>query len=246
MNKLLLTVVALALPLAAIAQDAAKAAPAKNIANVYTIEPKPGEESQLEAAIAAHAKKYHKGDFAWHVATILSGPGEGGYLVVEGATSWTAFDDRGDLGAEHTKDYVTTILPHVAKSSPASYYRHLQQLSVKGGDTSSKSVAMHFKVKPGCGGDLYDALKQWKEIYAKLGMVVDVWQTAFSGGNEYVVVFGLKHGLKDFDEESPNFRKAANELYGPRAYERLMQVEADTCSGIWQELLEFKKDLGSP
>lgn len=245
MNRILTTLVALALPLAAVAQDAAKAAPAKNIANVYTIEPKPGEATQLEAAIAAHAKKYHKGDFAWHVATILSGPGEGGYLVVEGATSWTAFDDRGDLGAEHMKDYETNVLPHVAKSSPASYYRHLEKLSVKGDKMSSKSVALHLHVKPGRSGDIYDALKQWREVYAKLGMVVDVWQTAFSGSTEYVVVVGLKHGLKDFDEDSPNFRKAANDLYGPRAYDRLMGIEADACSKVWYELLEFKGDLGS-
>ncbi len=240
MNKLMIPLLALALPLAAVAQDAAKAAPAKNIANVFTVEPKPGEGSQLEAALLAHAKKFHTGDFAWHIGSILSGPAEGSYLVVEGATSWTAFDGRGDLGAEHMKDYETTVLPHVARSTPANYYRHHEKLTVKAGDMSSKSVAMHFQVKPGRSSDLYDALKQWREVYAKLGLAVDVWQTSFSGDTEYVVIFGLKHGLKDFDEESPNFRKAATELFGPRAYDRLMGIEADSCSRIWTELLEFK------
>ncbi|HVU22613.1 MAG TPA: hypothetical protein VHE13_00710 [Opitutus sp.] len=245
MKKLVSLVLAMALPFAAPADDAAKPAPAKNVVSVYSVEPKPGHAADLEAAIAAHAKKYHHGEFAWLVASVMSGPNEGKYLLIEGPASWTAFDDRGDFGAEQMQDYKTTVLPHVASSTPAIYARYHEELSTEVGEVSSKALVLHLELKPGRGGEAYDALKEWQAIYAKLGLPVEVWQTTFSGQASYVVLFRLKHGLKDFDEEWPDFRKAATGLFGPRAYERLQQASADNYSSTWNELIEFKADLGS-
>ena len=43
--------------------------------------------SEFEKAIANHAQKYHKGDVAWRVWSIQSGPDAGGYMVTEGPST---------------------------------------------------------------------------------------------------------------------------------------------------------------
>src|SRR5450631_948790 len=88
----------LLLPLMCISQN-------KNVINVNRIFPKADKILELEKAIAAHAQKYHTGDWKWRVFEIQSGPDAGGYHITEGPVSWDMMDKRGDLGAEHTADW---------------------------------------------------------------------------------------------------------------------------------------------
>src|SRR5436190_15852676 len=77
----------------------------KNVISVTRVFPKADKIGQFEKALAAHAQKYHSGDWNWRVYEIQSGPDAGGYHIVEGPTTWDALDGRGDLSAEHTNDW---------------------------------------------------------------------------------------------------------------------------------------------
>lgn len=242
--------IALAVPLAVVAQDQTKpapaAAPAQQVISSYRIMPKVGHDKALETALASHAKKFHKGENVWRVGVIMSGPDEGMYHIVEGPTNWAGVDSRGDLGEEHTKDYLDNIAPHVEKSTPNTYLTYVTDLSSTGPTQWTNKVMIdRLVVKPGRGADLYDALKKWKAINDKLGLAVAVWHAAFSGENSYAISYRLKDGFKVFDEDKPKFRKAADELFGPNEYARLLQADTDDLVTEWQELVEFKPELGS-
>ncbi|HUQ96436.1 MAG TPA: hypothetical protein VM010_02140, partial [Chitinophagaceae bacterium] len=53
---------------------------------------KNGNAPDFEKALANHAQKYHKGEVAWRVWSIESGPDAGGYMVTEGPTTWSTLD----------------------------------------------------------------------------------------------------------------------------------------------------------
>jgi len=249
MKKLASLLLAMALPLAAVAQNPAPATPAapkKNVLSSYRIAAKPGHTAALKAALATHAEKFHKGDQAWRVGEILSGPDGGMFHIVEGPTSWTTLDDRGDLGAEHMKDYETNIAPHVEKSTPDTFATYQASLStVPAMQWSNKVISIHCVVKPGRGSDTTDTLKKWKAIYEKRGFNVAVWHSAWSGDDSYTLAFRLPNGLKDLDAEAPSLRKICDELFGVNEYARLQQAAADNYSRVWSEMIEFKPELGS-
>ena len=248
MKKLTCLLLAMALPVAVVVgQDAKKsAAPTKPIViSSYRVVPKPGHAKQLEAALSAHAKKYHKGDFSWRIGEVMSGPEAGAYHITEGPSSWTSIDGRGDLGAEHTKDYETTVLPHVEKSLPDRFMTYQTALSTVGATQWTNKVAVqHMVQKPGRGAAITEAMTKWKAIYEKAGLNVAVWRTSWSGETTFALVFRLKDGFKAFDSP-PEFRKVADELFGAGAYDKLQQAAADNYSQIWSELIEFKPDLAS-
>jgi hypothetical protein len=248
MKKLACLLVAMALPLAVVAQDTKKAAPATKpvVLTSYRVDPKPGHAKQHEAALAAHAKKFHKGDHAWRVGEVKSGPDGGMYHITEGPTTWTGLDGRGDLGAEHMKDYETNVQPHVEKSTSDSILTYQTSLSTVDALKWTDKVAItHLVVKPGRGGAANIALKKWKAVYEKLGLNVAVWRTSWSGETTYALVYRLRNGLKQFDEPTPEFRKTADALYGDGEYERLQQAAADNYSKMWSEIIEFKPELAS-
>lgn len=248
MKNIIRLFLAALLPLAiVVAQDTKKSPATKPVVlSSYRIMPKPGHEPQLEAALAAHANKFHKGDHAWRVGEVKSGPDGGMYHITEGPTSWTALDGRGNLGAEHMKDYATNVQPHVERSSPELLLTYQTSLSTTDATKWTDKVGIaHYVVKPGRGTQTTDALKKWKAIYEKVGLTVAVWRTAWSGETTYVLVFRLKTGFRQFDEPTPEFRKAADELFGAGEYERLQQAAADNFSKTWSELIEFKPALGS-
>src|SRR5688572_16699804 len=102
MRKLLFLLVAL--PVVAVAQD-------KTVISYNRVFVKQDKVQPFEKALTQHAQKYHTGDVLWRVSTIESGPDAGGYHITEGPTTWESMDKRGNLGAEHTRDWENNVLP---------------------------------------------------------------------------------------------------------------------------------------
>src|SRR5213595_1723039 len=101
----------------------------KNVVNANRVFPKVDKVLEFEKALAAHAQKYHTGDWKWRVFEIQSGPDAGGYLTAEGPTSWEALDGRGNLGAEHTNDWNKSVAPYVTDKFEATYGIYVDSLS---------------------------------------------------------------------------------------------------------------------
>lgn len=252
MKKMLSLFSALAFSALAFAQsDTAPAtatpkAPDKDIISAFRIHVKPGHDKAFRAALTAHAQKFHTGDVRWRVGEIMSGPDGGGYQIVEGPTSWTALDDRGDLGADHQADFDQNITPHIERISSDSYAAFQEELScVKMEQWSNKVMSMHYYVRPGRGALAYDVLKRFKALWEKRGLNVAVWASRFSGPTQYTAAFRLKNGWKDFDLDGISNREAANALWGSAAFDGLMADMAQAFEKVSSELVNYDPALGS-
>src|SRR6476620_2221346 len=143
MKRLLL--VLMLSPFLSIAQE-------NNVGSATRVFPKQEKLMQFEKALAAHAKKYHTGDWAWTVFSIESGPDAGGYQYNEGPVTWEKIDARKDLGAEHTADYMSNVAIYLTDRYSASYSEYRADLSSVEVTKLADNVQLnHVYPKPGYG-----------------------------------------------------------------------------------------------
>lgn len=230
----------LALPFIALAQD-------KTVVSVNRVFPKQDKVQMFEKALAAHAQKYHKGDFAWRVYSIESGPDAGGYHITEGPASWDAFDKRGDLGAEHTADWDRNVAPLLTDRVSNSYSVFRPELSsVELTAYSDKISITHVYPKPGYSGDLEEMLKKLKKVWDASGQTIAVYESSGSGEPQMALVTRYKQGLK---ERERNFRAPMKERYesanGSGSWESYTQSIRSGIERTWSEMLFLKPALGS-
>jgi hypothetical protein len=228
------------IPFAAISQT-------KNVISTHRVFPKVDKVLEFEKALTIHAEKYHKGDVAWRVFKIQSGPDAGGYMISEGPTSWEAEDTRGDISPEHTIDWNKNAAIYLTDKSSVGYYVYQDSLStVALGDYSDKVNITHVYPKIGKGDDVVKMIKKLKKAWASSGITVAVYSASSSGPAQYTIVTRYKQGLK---ERTPGFRKPFKEIYeavnGEGSYEQYLKDASDFINESWSELLFFKKDLGS-
>ena len=247
MKKLTCIILMMLFPLLGFTQEAKKEAPKKGTLSSYRVSAKDGHNTALKAAITAHAQKFHTGNWKWRVSEVLTGPDSGAYLIVEGPNSWTDLEGRGDLGPEHMKDYETNITPHVEKTSPEVYATYQEDVStvVAGAFSPNKTLIRRVYPKPGCGPQVYEALKTWKKVWEKRGSNVGVWSTFYSGEPSYLIVNRLKNGWKDLDEDIISIRKAADEVGGPGTYDKMLEEIKLNVEKTVDEMIEFKPELSS-
>lgn len=234
------------LPLGLMAEDAKMSGPRKGTISSYRIVPKDGQSSALKAGMAAHAKKFHTGNWKWRVYEVLTGPETGSYMIIEGPNSWTTIEERGAPAPDQLKDYADNILPYVKNSLPETYATYVADASTAGADySSSKILISNCYVKPGRTDRARDDFKAWKKVYEKLGFDVVIWRTFFSGEERFIFTGGLKAGFKDLDDPSNNLRKAADEVLGVGARDRFADSESANYARIVTEIIEFKPELSS-
>jgi hypothetical protein len=228
-------------------QEAKKEAPTKGTISTYRIFAKAGQQAALEAGIAAHVQKFHSTNWKWRVYEVLTGPDGGALMILEGPNSWTDLDSRGDLGAEHQKDYDTNIGAHVEKSTPEMYATYQADLSTAaaGAYSSNKTLISRVYPKPGRGAAYRATMESWKKVYEKRGTNVAVWSIFFSGEPGFMIATRLKNGWKDFDENTTSMRKSADEAGGPGTFDRLQEEAARNIDHTVGEMIEFKPDLSS-
>jgi len=231
----------LALPSLAMSQT-------KTVISVDRVFPKQDKVHEYEKALTAHALKFHKGDWAWRVYTVESGPDAGAYHIVEGPMSWDGLDHRGNLGEAHQSDYDKTVLPLTnADKGSTSYSVYREDLSsVKLTDYSDKISVNHVYTKPGYGPEMEELLKKLKKVWEAGGQSVAVYEASSSGAQQFIIVTRYKQGLK---ERETGFRKPMKERYdaanGAGSYDAYMQGVKNVVDHSWSELLFYHPELSS-
>jgi hypothetical protein len=230
----------LALPFFSLAQD-------KNVVSVTRVFPKVDKVAAFEKALTAHAQKYHKGDWAWKVFTIESGPDAGGYQIVEGPVTWDAVDTRGDLGKAHMADYNLNITPLLQDRGSVSYSVFRPELStVALTDYSNKIAINHVYYKAGYLDETEDIIKKVKKMWDASSQTIAVYEASASGEPQFIIVTRYKQGLKERDM---GFRKPMKERYtqanGENSWEDYIKGLKNVVDHSWSELLFFHPELGS-
>ena len=137
-----------------------------NVVSTFRVFPKSDKLMEFEKAFAAHAQKYHTGDWKWRVLSIESGPDAGGFHVVEGPLSWEQFDKRGNLGMAHTADWAKNVAPLTLDRGSSGYAEYSSELSnVAITDYTEKIVINHMYPKPGMVNQATDLVKTLKKVW---------------------------------------------------------------------------------
>jgi hypothetical protein len=203
--------------------------------------------AEFEKALASHAQKYHKGDVAWRVWLIESGPDAGGYMITEGPSSWGTLDGRGDISTEHTVDWEKNVLPLTTGVGQSGYYDFQADLStVQMTDYADKIVINHMTAKPGRINDMKSLIQKMKKTWEGSTESVAVYTIAFSGEPGYIYVSRLKNGLKELsiDYRKP-FADRYNTANGAGSFDSWLKDYADVVQNRWSELLTYKPLLSS-
>ena len=230
----------LAIPLLGVSQT-------KNLVSTNRIFPKADKVLELEKALAAHAQKYHKGDFRWRVFEIQSGPDAGGFHITEGPTGWTALDTRGNLGTEHNNDWNKSVTIYLTDKYSSGYSKFDDTLSTAGfTDFTDKIIITHIEPKPGMVVALRALVAKMKKAWAAGNESVAVYTSLFSGEPQIALVNRLKDGLKELED---NYRKPMSQRYGEAhgagAWNNYMKEYASAVERRWSEMLFFRADLSS-
>ena len=227
-------------PLAGIGQN-------KNVVSANRIFPKVDKVLEFEKALAAHAQKYHTGDWKWRVFEIQSGPDAGGYHITEGPNSWDQIDTRGNLGTEHNNDWNKSVAAYLTERASNQYSVYQDSLStVALGDFSDKIEITHWYPKIGWGNKIREAILTMKKAWEAGGQSVAVYTASSSGPAQYALVTRYKQGLK---ERAQGFRKPFKERYeganGEDSFEDFLDTIREYLKDAWSELLFLRADLSS-
>jgi hypothetical protein len=219
----------------------------KNVINATRVFPKVDKVLEFEKALAAHAQKYHTGDWKWRVFEIQSGKDAGGYHITEGPVSWEAIDGRGNLGTEHNTDWNKNVAVYLSDRGTSSYSVFQDTLStVALTDWADKINITHWYPKIGWGGKIREVINKMKPAWKAGGESVAVYQASSSGPAQYTLVTRYKQGLK---ERTAGFIKPFKERYeaanGEDSYEDFLNVLREYVNDAWSELLFYRADLSS-
>lgn len=219
----------------------------KNVINTSRLFAKQDKNAEFEKALAAHAQKYHSGNWKWRVFEIQTGPDAGGYHIVEGPLTWDDFDKRNDLSAEHTADWNKNVAPLTTGQGGQNFSTFDEELStVAISDYSDKIVVIHMYPKPGMINNANEMLKKLKKAWEAGNEKIAVYRPAFSGEPQIVTVSRLKEGLKELDS---SFRKPMAERFnaanGEGSWDAFQVEYSKNIDRRWAEMLFYRADLSS-
>ena len=219
----------------------------KNVINSFRVFPKPDKNAEFEKGLAAHAQKYHKGNWKWRVFEIQTGQDAGGFHITEGPLSWEEFDSRGNLGAEHTADWNKNVAPFTTGMGTQSYSTYNADLStVQLTDYSDKIIISHMYPKPGMLNGVTELIKKQKKVWEAGNESVAVYSASYSGAPQYTTVTRLKAGLKELDDSYRKpFPERYNAAHGDGAWAKWLEDYAKNVESRWSEMLFYRADLGS-
>ncbi|RYY22464.1 MAG: hypothetical protein EOO04_15745 [Chitinophagaceae bacterium] len=218
----------------------------KNVISFNRVFVKSDKVQPFEKALASHAQKYHKGDVTWRVSFIESGPSAGGYLIVEGPTTWESMDKRGNLGVEHTSDWEQNVMPFTTEKYESGYLVYRPDLStVQLSAFSDKTAINHVFYRPGYFEESEAILKNLKKAWEG-SQTIAVYEASSSGPPQFVIVVRYKDGLK---ERTPGIMKPLKERYeaanGAGSWIKYTSFLKTSIEHSWSELVTHRKDLSS-
>lgn len=220
---------------------------AKNVLNSTRIFCKNDKIQEFEKGLAAHAQKFHTGDWKWRVWAIDSGPEAGGYMISEGPNSWETIDGRGDINPEHQADWNKNVAPFTVNQGSSVYNTFQPDMStVQLTDYADKIQISHMTAKPGKINAVIELIKKLKKVWEAGKESVAVYSLTASGEPGYSIVTRLRAGYKELaDGYRKPMSERYNDVYGAGAWDNYLKDYADAVQNRWSELLIYQPKLSS-
>ena len=202
---------------------------------------------EFKSALAAHAQKFHTGDWKWRVWSIQSGPDAGGYMVSEGPNDWGTIDGRGEINPDHQNDWEKNVSPLTTGQGSSMYISFQADLStVQMTDYADKIQINHMTAKPGKILAVLELIKKLKKVWEAGKESMAVYTLTASGEPGYITVSRLKTGFKELaDDYRKPMSERYNEVYGAGAWDIYLKDYADAVQNRWSELLIYRPKLSS-
>lgn len=228
------------LPLSGISQT-------KNVISADRLFPKTDKIQEFEKAIAAHAQKFHTGNWSWRVSEVLSGPDAGGYSITEGPNGWAELDERKDISPEHTADFEKNVAPLTREKNASYFFVYRPELSTaKLTDFTDKIAITHIFIKPGFGLEFEELIKKIKKAWEAGNQSVGVYESSSSGAPQIIFVSRYKDGWKERDSSYRKpFKERYNTVNGDNAFNSYLEAIQKYVESSWGEMLIYRKDLSS-
>jgi hypothetical protein len=220
----------------------------KNIISSFRAFPKVDKVLEFEKAVAAHAQKYHTGDWKWRVWAIQSGPDANGYHITEGPLSWELIDGRGEISNEHNIDWNKNVAIYLTDRGGANYSVFEDSLSTAGlTDYADKINITHWFPKLGWGPKVREVLREMKKTAQAGGQSVAVYSASSSGPAQFTLVTRYKQGLKEREPGfiKPPFKERYEKANGEDSFDHYLEVLREYLNESWSELLFYRADLSS-
>jgi len=235
-----LIVFLLAIPFLSLAQE-------NVVGSATRLFPKQEKIVQFEKALAAHAKKYHTGDWAWSVYYIESGPDAGGYQLNEGPLNWAKIDSRDDLSPEHTNDFMTTVAIYLTERYASYYSEFRPDLSTVELTKLADNVQLnHVYPKPGYGPEVEELIKTIKPAWEAGQQSIAVFESSSSGAPQYIIATRYPQGLKERDKGfRATFKERLTKVSGEEGWKAYIEAIKRITDHTWSELLSRRADLGT-
>ena len=197
--------------------------------------------------MAAHAQKYHTGDWSWRVYDIMSGPDAGGYMVTEGPNSWDQLDTRGDISPEHKMDFMKNVAPLTIEKGSTMYGTFRADLSTTQlTDFVDKIAINHVFAKPGFASEIENMIEKAKKAWELGNQSVAVYESSASGAPQFLIVTRYKQGWKERDSSFMKpFRARYNTANGEDSFDSFTEGLQKYVESSWSELLIYNKELSS-
>ncbi|MEP6711479.1 MAG: hypothetical protein ABJA37_03635 [Ferruginibacter sp.] len=220
---------------------------AQNVVSADRVFPKIDKSAEFEKGLAAHAQKYHTGNWKWRVFEISSGPDAGGFHITEGPNSWATLDTRGDISKEHTADWDKMVAPYLTDRGSSSFGVYNEELStVKLTDWADNIIIGHIYLKPGMVDKFKEELKKSKAAWTAGNESIAVYEAMSSGAPQLTIVTRLKNGLKELEKDYRKpFKERYNTANGASAFDDYLKVYSECVESRWSEMLKYRADLSS-
>lgn len=227
----------------------------KTIARIYTIKVKSGEKQQWEAGLKRfiaweHQQKMEGNTYTW---SVITGTGEGEYVIGQFGHSWADFAAMQKHGEEIGvgKELQATVVPY-NESVVTAYYNFLPDLSITPPDpgkppTPLSSVTV-FSLKPGGMGPVVTAIKQADAAIRKTN-----WGGHSNPGGWYVLVNGgegpeivLTNGMQDLggmQGPATSFEAMLKSVYGKVGAAAIMRSFNRQVRSMRSEIIAYRPDL---
>ena len=219
----------------------------KNVVNANRVFPKVDKVLEFEKALAAHAQKYHTGDWKWRVFEIQSGPDANGFHITEGPNTWDQIDTRGNLGTEHNTDWNKNVAIYLTERSSSTYSVFQDSLSsVMLTDYADKINITHYVYKIGWGNKVRELISNSTPVWKARGQSVAVYVSSSSGPGQYAVVTRYKNGLKERETmTNQSFKDKYEAIHGADSFDGYLEILRNYVTEQWSELLFYRADLSS-